>query len=108
MSSRTKLPAIAVVAGAALVLWFLLRGGSGGGGNAADTRRCAIRIAPGGITVDGARTTLAAAVDRCRDRGAEIIVTGDAREGDWIALRDALDSAGVPWSRRNHAAGQRA
>jgi hypothetical protein len=81
-------------------------GGSGEGGGSgtaaqpspADTKpvRCAIRVAADGITVAGKPATRDRAVAACRALGAaDVVVTGDAREGDWSALRAALDAAHV-------------
>ena len=59
--------------------------------------RCAIRVAAAGITVDGTTATQAEAVERCRkSTGADVVITGDARQGDWDALRTALEAAKVP------------
>jgi hypothetical protein len=64
-------------------------------------RRCAIRVAAAapdttGITVDSKPMTRDEAVAACKAAGAaDVIVTGDAREGDWKELRAALETAGV-------------
>ena len=59
-------------------------------------RRCAIRVTPSGITLDGKPATREAAVAACKaTSGADVVVTGDTREGDWQALRAALEAAGV-------------
>jgi hypothetical protein len=80
-------------------------GGSGDGdgtGTAARTppadarTRCSIRVAAAGITVDGKPATRDAAVAACNAVGAaDVVVTGDAREGTWSELRSALDAAHV-------------
>lgn len=74
--------------------------GSGPGSSAprdAGPSRCAIRVTAEGILLDGARTTPQAAVAACKaTTGADVVVTGDARQGDWDALRGALEAAGVP------------
>jgi hypothetical protein len=58
--------------------------------------RCAIRIAAAGITVNGKPSTRAAAVMACKaTSGADVVVTGDARQGDWDELEKALEAAGV-------------
>ena len=60
-------------------------------------KRCSIRITADGIAVDGARATPAAAVATCKaTTGADVVVTGDARQGDWDALRAKLEAAKVP------------
>ena len=76
-------------------------GGGSGSGSAAVPARCAIRVTATGITVDGKPATRAEAVAACRDRvGADVVVTGDAREGDWDELHAALDAAHVQVSVR--------
>jgi hypothetical protein len=60
---------------------------------------CAVRIASDGITLAGKPATEAQIVESCAG-GAEIVVTGDAREGVWTQLRDALDKARIPFSVR--------
>jgi hypothetical protein len=62
----------------------------------AGPRRCAVRVAPGAITVDGKAMSRDEAVAACKaTTGADVVVTGDAREGDWQELRAALEAAGV-------------
>lgn len=58
--------------------------------------RCAVRVHANGITVDGKDVTAEQAVAACKaTTGADVVVTGDARQGDWDALRAALETAGV-------------
>ena len=58
--------------------------------------RCQLRITGQGITVDGKPASQAEAVAACQAAGgADVVVTGDARQGDWEAMRAALDEAGV-------------
>jgi hypothetical protein len=99
----------AIAAAIALALVYLRCGrgwGIGGSGEGArtavpvtpaDARAwCEIRLAVDGIAVDGKRATRAEAVSACRALGrAVVVVTGDAREGDWTELREALDAAHV-------------
>ena len=62
----------------------------------AGPQRCAVRVGPSGITVDGKPMSRDQAVDACKaTTGVDVVVTGDAREGDWQELRAALVSAGV-------------
>jgi hypothetical protein len=57
---------------------------------------CKLRLSSVGITVDGRKVTEAEAVAACKAAGAaEIVVTGDAKQGEWESLRGALDEAGV-------------
>ena len=59
-------------------------------------KRCAIKVTAQGILVDGKPAARDAAVDACKKTaGADVIVTGDAREGDWKDLKAALEAAHV-------------
>lgn len=97
---------LALVAAAAMYLrcgdGFGLGGsgkGPGEGGEAkklAVPARCSLRVAKAGITVDGKPMLRDEAVAACKAAGAaDVVVTGDAREGDWKDLRGALETAGV-------------
>lgn len=86
--------------------------GPGDGGGSAHTVtgpvRCTVRVAKAGITVGGKSMTRDDAVAACKadGGGADIVVTGDAREGDWTELYAALVAAGVTdISRRELTAG---
>ncbi|HEX3760313.1 MAG TPA: hypothetical protein VHW23_16465 [Kofleriaceae bacterium] len=58
--------------------------------------RCVVRVSAAGITVAGKPMTQDAAIAACKDTpGADVTVTGDAREGDWQGLQSALQAAGV-------------
>ncbi|MDX2090518.1 MAG: hypothetical protein SFX73_21850 [Kofleriaceae bacterium] len=58
--------------------------------------RCAVRVHAKGITVDGKDATRDQAVTACKAApGADVVITGDARQGDWEALKTALEQAGV-------------
>ena len=62
----------------------------------AGVRRCSIRVTSAGIAVDCKPMKKDEAVAACRDKGgADVVVTGDAREGDWADLRAALEAAHV-------------
>jgi hypothetical protein len=66
----------------------------------AGPRRCEVRIAASGISVDGKPATVAEAVTACKTATiAEVRVTGGAREGDWEDLKAAFDGAGIEYSR---------
>jgi hypothetical protein len=82
--------------------------GTGGGGEgegsgsstststSTSTKRCQIRIDATGITVDGKGANRDTAVEVCRQTGgAELLVTGDARHGDVMALQAALSTAKI-------------
>ncbi|MBX3156675.1 MAG: hypothetical protein KF773_11785 [Deltaproteobacteria bacterium] len=61
--------------------------------------RCAVRIASAGITVDGAKATREEAVAACKGReGADLTVTGGARQGDFDELRAAFGEAKIPFT----------
>jgi hypothetical protein len=82
--------------------------GLGGTGSSDDTgasavhpavgpHRCAIRVTASGITVDGKPMQRDEAVTACRAMaGADVVVTGDARQGDRDSLLGALAAAKVP------------
>lgn len=62
----------------------------------AGPRRCEVRIAASGISVDGKPATVAEAVTACKTgMAAEVLVTGGARRGDWADLKAAFDGAGI-------------
>ena len=63
--------------------------------------RCAIRLSAAGITVEGKAATQAEAIAACKaTTGADVLVTGDARQGDWDDLRAALEAAGIAYFTR--------
>jgi hypothetical protein len=99
---------LAAVALAATYLRCGLGFGSGDGGGDGDgdgggparalvgPARCAIRVASTGITVDGTPMERGNTVSVCKAAsGADVVVTGDAREGDWKLLEAALRAGGV-------------
>lgn len=62
----------------------------------AGPRRCEVRVSVAGIVVDGKTATRDEAVTACKaTAGADVVVTGDAREGDFKDLKTALEAAGV-------------
>jgi hypothetical protein len=92
----------------ALVLYFVTCGhGFGLGGRGAGSgvapasdagpRRCMVRVTATGYVVDGKPLpNRDAVVTACRvTTGAEVTITGDARQGDWDDLRAALEAAHV-------------
>lgn len=64
--------------------------------------RCALRLSEAGLTVDGKPATRDEAIAACKATpgGAEVLVTGDARQGDWDDLEAALEGAGVAYTTR--------
>lgn len=64
--------------------------------------RCKIRVTPTGLLLDGKPATRDVVVQTCNEttEGAEVVVTGDARQGDWDDLRNALEGAGIPIFRK--------
>lgn len=89
--------------------WGLGGGGKGDGdgdgrgsnkGLISGPKRCAIVVSAEGITADGIRVTRNAAVEACKGTtGADVIVTGDARQGDWDDLKAALEAAKIEIKR---------
>ena len=82
--------------------------GPGAGGSAVVTAapndaaaRCSLRLAADGLTVDGKAATRDEAITACKGKtGADVLITGDARQGDWDELRDALEAARIPFFTR--------
>jgi len=59
-------------------------------------KTCAVRIAKDGITVDGKPMSRDEAVAACKKTaGADVVVIGDTLQGDWEALKVALQQGGV-------------
>jgi hypothetical protein len=94
----------------AAVLWLRcgngwgIGGGSGSGSGSGtststststSTKKCEVRVSAKGIELDGKTSTRDEVVAKCK-QGADVVVTGDAREGEWTALHEALDAAHVP------------
>ena len=48
-----------------------------------------------GLELEGKPTTQDAIIESCK-QGADVVVTGDARQGDWDTLKAALDAAKIP------------
>lgn len=69
--------------------------GHGTGRGAAAPHHCAVRVTAKGLELEGKPTTQDAIVRGCV-QGVDVVVTGDARQGDWDALKSALDAAHVP------------
>ena len=68
----------------------------------AEARRCSIRVTGAGISVDGKRSTRDEAITACKaTAGADVLVTGDARHGDWVELEAALRAAGIQFFKRD-------
>jgi len=110
---RRRAPWVLLLAAAiAAALWYLRcvsgfgfgRGGGAIGGGPgeeapraalsadAGVPRCQLRLSAQGITVDGRAVSQDQAVALCKRGGADVVVTGDARQGDWDALRARLDA----------------
>ncbi len=108
---RRKLVMLVVWAGLVVAAVLYLRcgqgwgtGGSGTAGgpgtaahNGSAKQRCQLRVGSAGIQLDGKPISREGAVEQCArgGGGAEVTITGDAREGDWVALRGMLSSAHV-------------
>jgi len=62
----------------------------------AGPKRCEVRVSVEGIFVDGKSATRDEAVTACKaTTGADVVVTGNAREGNFKDLKAALEAAGV-------------
>jgi hypothetical protein len=58
--------------------------------------RCQVRLDATGLTLAGSPSERAAAVAACAKAGAaDVVVTGEAPQGAWDALKGELDKAGV-------------
>ena len=111
---RRRLATLGVLATAAALAAMYLRCGSGfglgsgtgtGSGTSTSTveKRCSIKVSAQGIFVDGKKQTQEGAVAICKKAaGADVIVTGDAREGDWKDLDHALEAEHVDVFLRDH------
>jgi hypothetical protein len=72
----------------------------------AGVTRCALRLTAAGITVDGKSMTREEAITACKaTQGADIIVTGDARTGDWEDLQKAMLEAKLEWVEQKAGGG---
>lgn len=110
---RRRLLTLLVLLGAAIAAALYLRCGkgfgsrtSGGKGIAAiptdaGPQRCTLRLTGAGLTLDGKPVTRDAAIAACkRTTGADVLITGDARQGDWDDLRGALEAASIQFFTR--------
>lgn len=106
MSSREKnntIATVAMVGGGALFVWLLWRGrgkakNGRGDGDLGDARApVKVRIrSDDRLELDGTGSDLATVVARARAAGAaHVQVTGDARQGWYTSVVDALRAAGV-------------
>ena len=76
-------------------------GPGSGSGSAIAAKRCEVRVAKGGITVENQPAKVDGVVTACKKVGAaDVVVIGDAREGDWEDLRKALEAAKIDISLR--------
>lgn len=108
---RRRLVALAVWIAAIVAAVLYLRCGSGWGtggagpgsggkqaapGTVDPNKRCQLKVDAAGVMLENKRMHREEAVEICkRTTGAEVTVTGDAREGDWAQLRAALTAAHV-------------
>ena len=87
---------IALVAGAGVLAWFVLRGGGRGGANATPSEPCRLRLDSQRLTLDGEPSTTDDAIAACRASGhADVLITGDAIAGAADSLLASLKAAGV-------------
>jgi hypothetical protein len=80
--------------------WGLGSGKGGGSGSAASSapavpHHCQVRVTAKGLELEGKPTTQGTIVASC-PQGVDAVITGDARQGDWDALKAALEAAHVP------------
>lgn len=114
---RRRMLTLVVLLGAAILAAVYLRCGRGWGtggkgpgeGGPATLKstpsdaagRCSIRLTATGITVDGKSMTRDEAIAACKTKtGADVLVTGDSRQGDWDELRGSLEAAGIQFFAR--------
>lgn len=112
---RRRLLTLFVLLGAAIAAALYLRcgkgfgtGSSGEGGKGIATipadagpKRCNLRLTGTGLTLDGKPVTRDTAIVACkRTAGADVLITGDARQGDWDDLRGALEAASIQFFTR--------
>ncbi len=113
---RRRLIVLSTVLALAILAILYLRCGRGLGGrdegtgsaqplatpipDAAPRTHCALRLAAAGLSLDGESTSSDAAIAACKQATIEVLVTGDARQGDWDKLREALDAASIHYTVR--------
>ena len=114
--ARRRLVTFIVLLGAAIAALLYLRCGKGWGTGGkgegdgvkgiaalpdAGPTRCALRLTGAGLTLGGKPTTREAAIAACkRTTGADVLISGDARQGDWDQLRGALEAASIEFFTR--------
>ena len=90
---------VAIVGGAGLLAWLLLRGRRGTSGSqrpAGNVRPCRVNVTAGGLVLDGQVKELRSIVEACRAADtAEVTASGDAVVGVVSELLAALQAAGV-------------
>ena len=69
-------------------------GGVGSGSSSPAPQRCRVRVTSKGLELEGKPATRGQIIAGCK-QGVDVVVTGDARQGDWDDLRTALGSANI-------------
>jgi hypothetical protein len=69
------------------------KGSSTSTSTSTNEKRCNVRVGSEGVTLEGKAAKREAVVAKCK--AVDVVVTGDAREGEWKQLCNALDAAHV-------------
>lgn len=91
----TRLPILIAALGgiAAAIWWFFSRGGGGGGG---ESGRLQLLLNEAGLTLNGQSITVDMAIGMAKERGgADLKVTGAAKQGDLTIIRTSFANHGV-------------
>ena len=111
MSTASSTLTLALGAGGGLAACYLLRdkiaSTTATASSESETKTksgCSLRLDPSGLTVDGARVTLADAIERCKRAGsANVTILAGAPAATFAELMIALGRAGVPTTMQRNA-----
>lgn len=120
MSNGNSALALTLGAGGGFALWYVLRKRKNTAATASSTvapppasppaeRVCSLRLDPAGLTVDGVKTNVADAVNRCKAATrADLTIVKDAPAATYADLMVALGRAGIPiYAHRNSGGARR-